>query len=354
MVPVRRFPGGVASGIGSWPGEDAHEAAAVVAGEFESLPHVIELPARGLGADMIGRTAALLVDLPIDVSTTGYKLADRHGATGRRALAHLTRDLDIMEEVWDKKGLLGADGRVVKTQIAGPITLAAELELRNGHSVLTDRGALRDLTDSLAEGLRGHLADIRRRLGVDVLLQLDEPQLPAALAGAIPGPSRYDPVREIPGPEALELLQTVTTAAAVPAGLHCCGSKTPLELLRRSEIQALFLDASTLRQRDFDHLGEWLQSGRALGLGLIPSTAPLEFDDKRGEWLPAKEPDWRTLADPAVRLIDNLGFPREILASQVIVTPSCGLAGADPEWARRAVALANRIAREFAGDPAAL
>lgn len=348
----------MATGIGSWPGEDAHEAAAVIAGEFESMPHVVELPARGLGADMIGRTAALLVDLPIDISTSGYKLADRHGSTGRRARAHLARDLDIMEEVWDKRGLLGSQqegaGRVVKAQIAGPVTLAAELELRNGHSVLTDRGALRDLTDSLAEGLRGHLADVRRRLGVAVVLQLDEPRLPAALAGAIPGPSRYDPVREIPGPEALDLLRVITAAAAVPVGLHCCGSKTPLELLRGSEIQALLLDASTLRQRDFDHLGEWLQSGRALGLGLVPSTAPLELDDKTGEWVPAREPDWRTLADPAVRLIDNLGFPREILASQVLVTPACGLAGGDPAWARRAVALSTRIAAEFAGDPAAL
>ena len=355
----KRFPGGTATGIGSWPGEDAHEGAAVVGGEFEALPHVVELPDRGLGSDLIGRTAALLVDMPFDISTTGYKLADHHSSTGRRALAHLTRDLDIMEEVWDRRGLLGSQhectARVVKAQIAGPVTLAAELELRNGHRVLTDRGAVRDLTDSLAEGLRGHLADLRRRLGVEVVLQLDEPQLPAALAGAIPGPSRYDPVRELPGPEALELIQVIVDAASgAPVGVHCCGGKTPLELLRRSEIQALFLDAGTLRQRDFDHLGEWLQSGRALGLGLVPATAPHELDEKTGEWVPAKEPDWRALADPALRLVDHLGFPREILASQVLTTPTCGLAGADPQWARRAVALSTRIAAEFAGDPGSL
>ncbi|WP_024796628.1 methionine synthase [Tomitella biformata] len=349
----KSFPGGTATGIGSWPGEDAHEAAAIVAGEFEVLSHLVELPGRGLGADLIGRTAALLVDLPIDISTTGYKLSDRPSSVGRRAQAHLTRDLDIMEEVWDKKGLLGSE-RTVKAQLAGPVTLAAELELRNGRRVLTDRGAVRDLTDSLAEGVRGHLADLRRRLGVDVVLQLDEPQLPAALAGAIPGPSRFDPVREIPGPEALELIQIITDAAAVPVGVHCCGDKMPLELLRRSEIQALFLDVTTVRQRDFDHLGEWLQSGRALALGLVPSTAPLELDEKTGDWVPAREPDWRELADPALRLVDHLGFPREILAAQIMVTPACGLAGADPQWARRAVALATRIAAEFAGDPDAL
>lgn len=350
----RSFPGGVATGIGSWPGEDAREAAAVIAGELEALPHLVELPGRGLGADSIGRTASLLVDMPVDISTTGYKLVDHTGSVGRRAQAHLTRDLDIMEEVWDKRGLLGSD-RVVKAQIAGPVTLAAELELRTGRRILTDRGAVRDLTDSLAEGVRTHLADLRRRLGVEVVLQLDEPQLPAALAGTIPGPSRYDPVRELPGPEAVELLQVIIDAAGeVPVGLHSCGAKTPLELLRRSTLQALFLDASTLRKSDFDQLGEWLQSGRALGLGLVPSTAPQELDETTGEWAPAREPDWRELAGPALRLVDHLGFPRETLAAQVLVTPACGLAGADPQWARRTVALTTRIAAEFAGDPSSL
>lgn len=343
------FPGGIATGIGSWPGDDAHEAAAILAGEFEALTPVLELPARGLGADMIGRAAALLVDLPIDISTTGYRLVSRPGSVQRRARAHLNRDLDIMEEVWDRKGLLGTD-RVVKAQLAGPVTLAAELELANGRRVLTDRGAVRDLTDSFAEGVKGHLADLRRRLGVEVVLQLDEPQLPAALAGAIPGPSRYDPVRVIPGPEALELLEAIIAAAGAPVGLHSCGDKTPLELLRGSTLAALFLDASTLRVKDFDILGEWLQSGRALGLGLVPTTAPVELDEKTGELVPAREPDWRTLADPALRLVDNLGFPRKVLVEQVLVTPACGLAGADPQWARRAVALSARVAAEFAGN----
>lgn len=346
---MSNFPGGTATGIGSWPGDDAHEAAGILAGEFEALTPVLELPARGLGADMIGRTAALLVDLPIDISTTGYRVVSRPGAVQRRAQAHLQRDLDIMEEVWDRKGLLGSE-RVVKAQIAGPVTLAAELELFNGRRILTDRGAVRDLTDSLAEGIKGHLADLRRRLGVDVVLQLDEPSLPAALAGAIPGPSRYDPVRVIPGPEALQLLESVIEAAGVPVGLHCCGERTPLELLRGSTIGALFLDASTLRVKDFDNLGEWLQSGRTLGLGLVPTTAPLELDEKTGEWEPAREPDWRALADTALRLVDNLGFNRKILAEQFLVTPACGLAAADPHWARRAVALSARIAAEFAGD----
>jgi hypothetical protein len=43
-----------ATGIGSWPGSSAREAAEVVVGELHTLPHLVELPARGVGADTIG------------------------------------------------------------------------------------------------------------------------------------------------------------------------------------------------------------------------------------------------------------------------------------------------------------
>ena len=60
-----------ATGVGSLPGTDVGEAAATVVGELPLLlPHLPELPARGVGADMIGRTAALLVDLAVEVVPT--------------------------------------------------------------------------------------------------------------------------------------------------------------------------------------------------------------------------------------------------------------------------------------------
>ena len=70
---------------GSWPGTDAREAAAVMVGELAELPHLVELPDRGLGADTIGRASALLVDLHLDASTTGYRLVSRRGTIAARA-----------------------------------------------------------------------------------------------------------------------------------------------------------------------------------------------------------------------------------------------------------------------------
>jgi hypothetical protein len=170
------------TGIGSWPGTSARQAAEVVVGELGgSLAHLVELPGRGVGADLIGRAGALLVDIAIDTAPRGYRLAARPGAVSRRAVSLLGEDADALEEAWEIAGLRGS-GQPVKVQAPGPLTLAAEVELANGHRAITDPGAVRDLAASLAEGLKTHRAELSRRLDTPVVVQFDEPSLTAAVA----------------------------------------------------------------------------------------------------------------------------------------------------------------------------
>jgi hypothetical protein len=77
-----------ATGIGSLPGTDSHEWSLTIAGELPDLPHVPELPARGPGADLIGRTMALLAevapDMAVETTPVGWRFSDAPGrATGR-------------------------------------------------------------------------------------------------------------------------------------------------------------------------------------------------------------------------------------------------------------------------------
>ena len=76
----------------------ADEAIRLVFGELPDLPHLPELPARGAGADMIGRGGALLLDLPVEIVPSGWRLTARSGRDGREARDHLARDLDALEE----------------------------------------------------------------------------------------------------------------------------------------------------------------------------------------------------------------------------------------------------------------
>ena len=58
---------GSATGLGSLPGTDIAEAQRLVMGELPDLPHLAELPGRGAGSDIIGRTAGFLVELPVQI-----------------------------------------------------------------------------------------------------------------------------------------------------------------------------------------------------------------------------------------------------------------------------------------------
>ncbi|WP_420809041.1 methionine synthase [Amycolatopsis suaedae] len=323
------------------PGTDAAEAAAVVLGELPEFPHLPELPARGVGADLLGRTAALLVDLAVEVVPSGYRVAARPGHDHRRGVDLLRWDLDALQEAADRAGSAPA---VVKTQIAGPWTLAAGIELPRGHRILTDSGATRDFGESLLEGLRGHVAELTARTGAPVVVQLDEPTLPAVLAGSLSTPSGYGTVAPVHEPEARELLSRIITGAREitgnPVVVHCCATRPPVALLREAGAGALSIDATRLDGAPaalLDELGEAWDSGVALLLGLVPAT------DARVTL--------RDLAGPALRLTGRLGFNRSTLAQRAVPTPACGLAGASADWVRRALALTRDLGRAFAELP---
>ncbi|GAB5895004.1 methionine synthase [Mycolicibacterium mageritense] len=328
-----------ATGIGSWPGTTARQAAEVVVGELHGLSHLVELPARGIGADMIGRTGALLVDIGIDTVPRGYRIAaGRRSSALRRAVSLLGEDIDALEEAWERAGLRGS-GRAVKVQSAGPITLAAQLELPGGHRAITDRGALRDLAASLAEGLSVHRAEVARRLGTTVVVQLDEPSLPAALEGRLTGVTSLTPVHPVDEPLAMSLIDECAAAAGSELAVHCCAPGLPWKALLRSVVQAISVDPATLKPADLDGIGEFVESGRTVLLGVVPAAAP--------ERRPAVE----EVAKAAAQITDRLGFARSVLRERIGITPACGLAGATGAWAQAAYELAQKAADGFAVDP---
>jgi cobalamin-independent methionine synthase catalytic subunit len=343
IVTERAWPAGAATAIGSMPGTDPVEAAAVVFGELPDFPHVPELPARGVGADILGRTAALLVDLAVEVVPSGYRVAAHPGHEHRRGLDLLQWDLDAIQEAREKAGVTPS---VIKTQIAGPWTLGAGIELPRGHRVLTDRGALRDFTSSLLDGLAQHVRELTARTGAPVVVQLDEPSLPAVLAGGLSTPSGYGNVPAVPAPEVRDLLSTVIDGihrvTDQPVVVHCCAPRPPISLFRAAGAGAIAFDFSLLSGSSaafLDEIGEAWDSGTALFLGLVPATDP-------GSPLTVRD-----VAAPAFKLVDRLGFNRDILAERAVPTPACGMAGATPDWMRTALALVRDVGKAFLEPP---
>ncbi|GAA2046095.1 methionine synthase [Nocardiopsis rhodophaea] len=338
VVTQARFPWPEASstGVGSYPGDDPDEAVRTILGELPDLPHLPELPARGAGADMIGRTAGLLVDLPVEVQPTAWRVVQRPGRDLTRATDFLRYDVDALEEH------ANAYRGPLKIQVAGPWTLAAGIELRSGEKLLADHGAVADLTESLIEGVRAHISDVRTRVpGADLLVQVDEPSLPSALAGAVPTASGYGRLPAIDRATVEDRLRglfgAIADAAAFPLA-HCCAASPPIDLLRRSGARALSLDATLLTRAHDEHIGVAVEAGAGLFLGVVASTDSVLSDAA-------------DTVDPVRELWNRVGFAPEGLAAAVVTTPTCGLAGTSPTHARAALTACRTAARVLRDEP---
>ena len=322
------LPLGAATGVGSLPGTSIRAAVQLVIDELPELLHLPELPARGPGAEMTGRALALLPDFPAQWGPTGWALADRPGHDSRRGVSLLGEDLDAIEELAE-----GSTGPL-KVQLCGPWTLAATVELRSGRKLLADRGATRDLHQAYTQAVTDHLAEVAKRLPTaGLLLQLDEPAIPFVLEGGVPTPSGLTRLAAVDIQEVQGVLRAAAEAVpSVLVGVHCCAASPPLAMLRDSGSRFVSLDATLLTEHDDDPVGELVEAGIRLLLGIDPA-APAEAS-----------------AVPLRGLWHRLGQPPEQLAS-VVVKPSCGLAGVSPDAARAALRRCAAVARLLTDDP---
>ncbi len=332
------------SGIGSLPGVDIREALGAVhdlladpAGEgLVGMPYLPELPARGPGTDMVGRSANLLVDLPIDLQPQGWRLVDRPGLDATRTGAFWREDLDELAEVFD-----GWDG-TFKIQVVGPWTLASELWLPLGDRVLSDTGAIRDVTETLAAGVAEHVRAVKRLLpSADIVAQIDEPSLPRVLRGQVPSASGY---RRLPAPDPGDASAAIgsVVAAAMKAGatvtaLHCCATRPPLRVMSEAKPRALSIDTTGLDLRAWEGIATAVESGIGLWAGAIPT-----HREETGE--PSA---YRAEHDALVTRWRDVGLEVRGLAD-VTVTPACGLAALSPTAAKDLTIAVNHLGRDLA------
>jgi hypothetical protein len=185
--------------------------------------------------------------------------------------------------------------------------------------------------------------------------------------------------------DAEDLLRDLVSGLGVPVVVHCCAAKPPLRLLASTGVAGIGIDATlpvfsgpTALPAALDALGEVWDAGIPLLLGLVPAVprrrAVEPGRDPRAEAVDADPADLgpadlgpadlgpdgsatgsvlRALARRAFDLADRLGFDRSRLADLAVPTPTCGLAGATPEWARRAMTLSRELGQAFVDPPEA-
>ncbi|MEO8282748.1 MAG: hypothetical protein ABI568_04970, partial [Pseudarthrobacter sp.] len=306
-----------ATALGSWPGEDPVEAARIIRGELGSphLPFLAELPDRGVGSDALGRTASLLVELAVDVQPYGWRLVDRPGKDFRRAVSALSTDINVLADVAGGEDTPAGE---LKVQLLGPLSLAAGLHLHNGERALIDYGARRDIAESLAAGVGSYLSRISGAVpGAQLVVQLDEPDIAAVLAGTIPTSSGYRTLRAVGGQEVTEtwqlVIEALRAAGAVEIVVAVPEVEAPIERIVTAGADGVAVPLTALTSRQWEQLAAAVESGKRVWAGAVDAnsrTLPKVADAVEALWRP-----WHQMGLPAASL------------GSVRVTPAGGLSG---------------------------
>ncbi|MEJ5919512.1 methionine synthase [Corynebacterium sp. H78] len=332
-------------GLGSMPGTDVAEAADIIAGESHNGALVLPvLPGRGLGADHIGRTGALLADLALDRGPRSWRVvegsAERLSRASWHARDYLQRDLDTCEEVW------GNAVDELRVTAVGPWTLAASIELSHGHAFLTDKGAVRFLADSLAHGLANHLAEVRRRHAcatVNVLLR--EPLLADVTHGRIldaTGGHRLSAVGHVEMSEVWRRVTEVivdekTSVTIMPGG---AAGELSIHALSASGAQGIVMSIDRIRgTQALDNIGVLISDDMNLEMGVVPGRPPIGVSEA---------PEERSLAQAVAKVWDELSFPRTDMLTRLDITTRGDMNNAPTSWPAQALAAGRNTAELIA------
>ncbi|QYR18656.1 hypothetical protein JJQ73_06455 [Corynebacterium glutamicum] len=295
-----------AYGLGELPGKSAAEAADIIQGETGDLLHIPQLPARGLGADLIGRTVGLLDMINVDRGARSWVMSTRPSRLTHLTGDFLDMDLDACEETW------GTGVDKLKIQVAGPWTLGARIELANGHRVLSDRGAMRDLTQALIAGIDVHARKVAGRFRAEVQVQIDEPELKSLIDGSLPGTSTFDIIPAVNVADASERLQQVFTSIKGPTYLNLTDQIPTWDVARGAGADTVQISMDKVRGNEhLDGFGETITSGIRLGLGITTGKDVVDELLERP----------RQKAVEVARFFDRLGVGRNYLVDAVDIHP---------------------------------
>ena len=298
------------SALGPWSGHTVLKAQAISVGELSEtpegvvgMPPMVHMPKRGPWAQTLARSAALMPEMPIELGTHGWKLADRPGPDLEHARALLREDLDALAVCAN-----GWTGPLVLT-VRGPWTLSAVLYLARGDRVLSDHGAVRDVVASLGEGLQGLLASMRTAVpGASLTLVLREPLLPDVLGGAVPTFSGHGRLAAVAREDATEGLRSVVTAARAQADrvvVHG-GSRfasRSFKAMAGAGADSVGVAVGAVQGAQWEQIASLVEAGTGMWFGL-PRDKPRKGGPDIGRLARAIHKPWTSLGLPAAGLAD--------------------------------------------------
>ncbi|KIX12320.1 hypothetical protein [Dethiosulfatarculus sandiegensis] len=347
-MPNNFAPNFTATGIGSLPHSDPVKAVAKVQGELKEMPYWPQLSKLGPLEDMNLQFASALRPL-VEAATETRELKAHPGISREEALAGFYERLfgaelnDFVLHEEEAKGLylfmdqIRAAGSEnfpwLKGHVTGPLTLSASVMGRDEKSILYDD----EMAEAVARGLGAAAAaqaDLLGELERPLMVFIDEPFLSGF--GSAFTPISREKVIELLG---YTLEEARTRAAKTPVmGVHCCGN-TDWGMLIEAGFDVINLDSAGYGENLLlypEAVKGLLEKGGAVAWGAVPTA---EFrGDETGEGL------WAHLKG-LLEGLEAKGIAKEVLASQALVTPACGMGSLNEEKAARILELTAEVSR---------
>jgi methionine synthase II (cobalamin-independent) len=302
--------------IGSMPGSNMAETMLQVTDAIPELIAMPELPQRGPGGEMIGRTFGILNDLDtsfsIETTVTGWRQSRGENKVMRRAKSWYQEDLDWLEKS------VGSDSLNLKLQFAGPLTLASFIEPPAGERLLSDAGAVRDLAAGLGEAIALQLAAVQKRLPqAKISIQLDEPALELAIQGGLKRRSGRGNLEPVPSEQAIEWINAVVQRIHLPQEqlwIHSCATNFQPVVFEKIKVGIWALPLSAINEtRHYQVVSDFWDRGGMLTLGIDPQTL-------------GNQVNFQSIIATVNKFAKQIGLSVEEMPARIGLSPECGLA----------------------------
>lgn len=164
--------------------------AQTLAGALDILSGELAAPAIPTGPDYVAETLAL-TGLNFARGPRRYALSPHGRSTTRQWRDRWAYTWDVLEEQWAQHY------RSLSILVCGPWSLAARVELSHGHRVVSDRSATRDLHDEWHGAITELRATAHTRLGAQLTVLIDEPDLELLATGGWADTHQFDQIPAI-------------------------------------------------------------------------------------------------------------------------------------------------------------
>ena len=347
-------PGGLPVLIGSRPVDDHEEAARLVFSHTPEIPLWVQLPVyphEGMIAQFMPGLPGLreaggrsFIDAAAeDFSTTlaefygDYLTVTEDGADLDGSRFALTPEMARGFYVFlDRVAALKTPPVALKGQVTGPVTFTTAVKDQPGRAIFYNETIRDAAVKLLAENARWQVRQLSR-FGRPVILFIDEP----ALAGF--GSSEFISISKADVTAVVNEVVRAIHAEGGLAGIHVCAN-TEWDLIIGTAVDIVNFDAYSYFDR-FILYGEavrrFMADGRIIAWGIVPTG-----DAIASETEDALVRRWEAQADQ----VQALGFDRERVLSQTLITPSCGTGALSPEHAVRVLELTRAVSRRLRGD----